>query len=109
MNNELVVFEEMPAAKEIYLIAGWRQWADAGSISSGLPEYLVEHLGARRIGEIRDDSFYLFQIPGMHHFLRPQVRIEQGHRQSLTRPKNEFFYVDRGRRGCSSSSATNLI
>ncbi|GAB4147117.1 MAG: hypothetical protein Fur0021_05760 [Candidatus Promineifilaceae bacterium] len=93
MTHELIVWHEKPATKELYLIAGWRQWADAGSISSGLPQYLIEHLGARLVGEIRDDSFYLFQIPGMHHFLRPEVKLEQGYRKAFTRPKNEFYYA----------------
>lgn len=99
MSNELVVFSELPDSKELYLIAGWRQWADAGSISSGLPQYLIEHLGARQIGEIQDDSFYLFQIPGMHHYLRPQVKLEQGYRQTLTRPKNAFYYAGTADKG----------
>jgi proteasome assembly chaperone (PAC2) family protein len=83
-------------ADETYMIAGWRQWADAGAISSGLPEYLVEALDARKIGEIQSDDFYLFQVPGTHHFLRPEVKLEEGYRQEFRAPKNEFFYADTG-------------
>src|SRR5690606_5346996 len=57
---------EKPAAPEVYMLAGWRQWADAGSVSSGLPQYLIQQTGARKIGQIRPDGFYLFQIPGTH-------------------------------------------
>ena len=64
--DELVEIWEKPTAAEIYMITGWRQWADAGSISSALPEYLVELTAARKIGEIKPGPFYLFQIPGTH-------------------------------------------
>jgi predicted ATP-grasp superfamily ATP-dependent carboligase len=83
---------EIPRAKEKYMLAGWRQWADAGSISSGLPQYLVEKLKARRVGELGSEDYYLFQIPGTHHFLRPQVKLEEGYRLAMSTRDNEFFY-----------------
>ena len=61
--DELVELSEIPVADEIYMIVGWHQWADAGAISSGLPEYLIELTNAHKIGEIRPDGFYLFQVP----------------------------------------------
>jgi predicted ATP-grasp superfamily ATP-dependent carboligase len=98
MNNLLELWER-PLAEEIYMIAGWRQWADAGAISSGLPQYLIEQTGARRIGKIKSDGFYLFQIPGTHHFLRPEIKLEEGYRQELRTRKNEFFYSGDDRKG----------
>jgi proteasome assembly chaperone (PAC2) family protein len=92
--DSLVNLFEQPKAKEIYMIAGWNQWADAGSISSGLPLYLIHHLNARKIGEIKDDGFYLFQLPGAHHFLRPEIHLKDGYRQALDKPLNEFFYAE---------------
>jgi predicted ATP-grasp superfamily ATP-dependent carboligase len=91
--NELVQLSERPAAGK-YMIAGWHQWADAGSISSGLPQYLIAHTRARRIGTIRPDQFYLFQIPGAHHLLRPVVKLDEGYREELEERRNEFFYSD---------------
>lgn len=96
--SELVELWEKPAAAKT-MIAGWRQWADAGSVSSGLPQYLIDHTDARHIGSIQPDSFYLFQIPGAHHFLRPVVKLRGGYRQALERRKNEFFYSGDDRRG----------
>jgi len=90
---------EKPTAKEIYMIGGWHQWADAGAISSALPQYLIDQTGARKIGEIKPDGFYLFQIPGTHHFLRPEIKLNEGHRQELRSRKNEFFYSDSGDKG----------
>lgn len=49
MPSDLVIFYESTSAR--YMIAGWKpQWSDGGEISSGLPQYLVEKLGARKIG-----------------------------------------------------------
>jgi proteasome assembly chaperone (PAC2) family protein len=77
-----------------YMIAGWRQWADAGSISSGLPEYLIKRTQATKVGRIRPHGFYLFQIPGTHHLIRPVVKLNDGHREVLHQRKNEFFYAE---------------
>lgn len=97
--DELVELWEKPEAEEIYMIAGWRQWADAGAISSELPQYLIEQTEARKIGEIKDEGFYLFQIPGTHHLLRPEIKLEEGYRKELRRQKNEFFYAEFGEKG----------
>lgn len=90
---------ERPQAEEIYMIAGWRQWADAGSISSNLPHYLVQQMKARPIGAIRPDGFYLFQIPGTHDLVRPVVKFKEGYPESLEAPRNELFYAGDDRRG----------
>lgn len=90
---------EKPKAKEIYMLIGWRQWADAGTISSGLPNYLVNHTTARKIGEIKSDGFYLFQIPGMHHYMRPTIKLEDGFRQSMEEKRNEFYYSGNDEKG----------
>lgn len=97
--DDVVELWEKPAAKEVYMIAGWRQWADAGSISSGLPQYLIEQTGARKIGEIKPDGFYLFQIPGTHHFLRPEIKLNEGYAEELRTRKNELFYTESDGKG----------
>ncbi len=90
---------EKPVADETYMIAGWRQWADAGSISSGLPRYLIERTGAKKIGEIKPESFYLFQIPGAQHWLRPEIKLEDGYRKELRPHRNEFYFTNQYRKG----------
>jgi proteasome assembly chaperone (PAC2) family protein len=97
--DDLLEFTETPVCEESYMIAGWRQWADAGAVSSALPQYLVDQTGARRIGQIRSDSFYLFQIPGSQHFLRPEIKLQGGYRVELRRKRNEIFYSGDGRKG----------
>ncbi len=90
---------EKPVAEEKYMIVGWHQWADAGTVSSGLPQYLIDQTDAQKIGEIKSDGFYLFQIPGTHHFLRPEIKLDEGYRQTLESKKNEFFYSGDDQKG----------
>jgi len=97
--DERVHLWETPAAKEKVMIAGWHQWADAGSISSGLPAYLIQKLEARKIGEISRDRFFLFQMPGAHHLLRPEVHTKEGVVQEMRVIKSELHYAEFGEKG----------
>jgi proteasome assembly chaperone (PAC2) family protein len=83
---------ETPKAENTVMIIGWRQWADAGSISSALPRYLLERTKSRKIGDVKNDGFYLFQFPGTHDLVRPVVKFEEGFPAQLELPKNEFYY-----------------
>lgn len=96
--SNLELFER-PEAEEIYMIAGWRQWADGGSTSSGLPEYLVNTLGARKIGHIKPDGLYLFQTPVSQFLFRPRVKFEEGYRVEMTGPRNDLYYWENGKKG----------
>ncbi len=90
---------ERPVSEEIYMIVGWRQWADGGSVSSGLPQYLIHQTKARAIGSINPDGFYLFQFPGTHDLVRPAVQFIEGYPVSLTTPHNDLYYSGNERRG----------
>jgi proteasome assembly chaperone (PAC2) family protein len=92
--SDLIELWEKPSASELYLIVGWRQWADAGSISSGLPRYLTQLTDARQIGIIRPDDFYLFQIPGTHDLVRPVVKFKEGFPEAMDSHRNELFYAE---------------
>jgi proteasome assembly chaperone (PAC2) family protein len=94
---DLVELRDRP--KVDYMIVGWRQWADGGAVSSGLPLYLAQQTKARKIGRIRNDGFYLFQIPGMHDLMRPVVQFDEGYPRSLETKRNEFYYTVNGGRG----------
>jgi proteasome assembly chaperone (PAC2) family protein len=95
---DALTFFEKPEASDLVMLTGWRQWADAGSISSGLPLYLVQQLKAHQIGVISPDGYYIFQIPGTHDLVRPVVKFDQGHPEYLQSRRNEFFYAQ-GRKG----------
>jgi proteasome assembly chaperone (PAC2) family protein len=92
-------FWKKPEADEVYLLAGFRQWADAGSVSSGLPLYIVQQTRAEPIGRMSPDGFYLFQVPGTHDLMRPVVRFESGFPESLESQRNDFYYYTDGPRG----------
>jgi proteasome assembly chaperone (PAC2) family protein len=97
--DELIHLDVKPSAADIYMIAGWEQWADAGAVSSELPRYLINQTGAKRIGRVDSDPFYLFQIPGTHGFLRPEIKMQEGYRVALTTHKNEVYYSGDEQRG----------
>lgn len=91
MDNALDL-REKPQHDNMYMLLGWRQWADAGSISSGLPKYLAQETNARKIGSIKSDGFYIFQFPGTHDLARPVVRFENGFPVELETPHNDIYY-----------------
>ncbi len=97
--SEALDFWNKPEADEVYMLVGFRQWADAGSASSGLPEYLIQQTRAKAIGRIRPDGFYLFQVPGTHDLMRPVVRFEDGYPEVLQSQRNDFYYHQDGPRG----------
>ncbi len=97
--SDAVEIWETPRAKQIYMLVGWRQWADAGSVSSGLPQYLVQQTKARQIGVIKPDGFYIFQLPGTHDLMRPVVKFDHGYPESLQVERNELFYTGDRERG----------
>ena len=93
MNDELLVLNEKPPAR--HMIAGWRpQWSDGGEISSGLPQYLIDDLGARKIGEMGDRvsmMCYPFQIPGTHDAFRAGAAYVDGLPNRAMYRENYFY------------------
>jgi len=99
VQNSALEFWKKPDVEEIYMIVGWQQWADAGSVSSGLPEYLIQQSRAQAIGQIKPDGFYLFQVPGTHDLVRPVVRFVDGYPETLETQQNNFYFHRDGDRG----------
>jgi proteasome assembly chaperone (PAC2) family protein len=97
--DDPLLLQEQPLAEEKYMIAGWDQWADAGKVSSGLSQYLIDQTGAKKIGEIETAGFYLFQIPGAHHLIRPEIKLVDGYRQHIASRRNDLFYSGDDQRG----------
>lgn len=98
MSDALELWEQ-PEAEEVYMFIGWRQWADAGMVSSGLPEYLAKQSSAHLIGSVKPDGFYMFQIPGTHDLVRPVVKFNEGYPESLQTQRNEIYYAEVKKRG----------
>lgn len=97
--DDTLEFWKKPEADEMYMLVGFRQWADGGSVSSGLPEYLVHQARAKPIGRIRPEGFYLFQVPGTHDLMRPVVRFDEGYPAALDTQQNVFYFYKDGPRG----------
>lgn len=95
MGNEVQILVE-PVPQAQYMILGWRQWADAGAVSSGLPVYLIEKYQGKLVAQINPHGYYLFQIPGTHDLIRPVIHFHNGFPQSLEVPENHFFLINRG-------------
>lgn len=98
MSQELLVWQEKPASK--FLIAGWtRNWSDGGEVSSGLPKYLIEKLGAKKIGEFSQwvaQMCYPFQAPGTHDTYRPRVAYKDGLPDQQMHRENNFYDAGNG-------------
>jgi proteasome assembly chaperone (PAC2) family protein len=104
--NDLIALVERPQTAETYMVAGWHQWADAGAVSSKLPRYLIDQTRARKIGEIRSEGFYLFQVPGTHKWFRPKIKLDEGHSIDLQARRNEFHFTGDDRKGLVIFSGT---
>ncbi|UCB42197.1 MAG: PAC2 family protein [Dehalococcoidales bacterium] len=97
MSNDLLVLEKeiVRPEKPTFMIAGFNQWANAGNVSSGIPEYLIEKLKARKIGHIRKGDFYIFQLPGSHFLFRPSLKYVEGYEEHYEEePVNDFYYAE---------------
>ncbi len=98
MADELLVLQEKPPCR--YMIAGWKpQWSDGGEISSGLPKYLIDKVGARKIGEMSDTvsmMCYPFQVPGTHDAFRPAASFAEGLPTTGIVRDNGFYYAGDG-------------
>ncbi len=98
MAESLVTFERKPEGR--YLIAGWRrQWSDGGGISGGLPEYLIDKMGALKIGEMGrtvSELCYPFQVAGTHDTYRPKTSYLEGLPASPLQRENGFYDAGNG-------------
>lgn len=92
--NDLIELWETPHVEHTALIAGWRQWADGGAVSSELPKYLIEQTRARQIGTLNSDPFYLFQVPGTHALFRPEIKLQEGYRAELREKRNDIYFAE---------------
>jgi len=88
-----------PEHDNMILLLGWRQWADAGAMSSGLPKYLAQENNAKKIGTMKPDGFYLFQMPGLYDLARPVIEFENGFPVKLDTPRNDLYYAEVGEHG----------
>ena len=98
MASKKLIFKKKPFAQ--YMIAGWRpQWSDGGEISSGLPQYLIDKLEAKEIGNLGTTvsiMCYPFQVPGTHDAFRPGVAFREGLPTREMYRQNGFYDAGNG-------------
>jgi len=97
VEEDLLILERefIKQVEPTYMIAGFSQWANAGNVSSGIPEYLIDKLSARRVGHICKNDFYIFQLPGNHFMFRPPVKYVEGYEEDYKEePINDFHYAE---------------
>lgn len=96
-NNSLVLYKDrLPEPlEETFMIAGFKQWANAGNVSSGIPEHLIQKLQPTKIGHIENDEFYIYQLSGRHYEFRPPVKYKEGYEKAYQEaPRNDFYYSE---------------
>ncbi len=98
MSSEMLILDGNPGGR--YLLAGWKlQWSDGGNISSGLPQYLIERLGARKIGRLGPEIqkiCYPFQVAGTHDTFRPAAAFQDGLPSVAMHWDNDFYDAGSG-------------
>jgi len=102
MKNDLLVLEKeiIKPERPTFMIAGFNQHSNVGNVSSGIPEYLIEKLNARRVGHIRKGDFYIFQLPGSQFMFRPPVKYVEGYEEYYQEePINDFYYAEVSEKG----------
>jgi len=85
MGEDLKIDETVRLHNSVMII-GLGGWGNAGEVSTFTVRYLVDKLGAERLGEVSSEGFYNYLIQ------RPVVSIRRGIIQSYSPPKNELYY-----------------
>jgi proteasome assembly chaperone (PAC2) family protein len=91
---DLLRVDHAPALTRATLVLAFSGWMDGGDVSTGTVQRLVDLLGARRIGEIDPEPFYLYNFPGsmdLAAIFRPAVKIADGLLTAHEMPSNIFY------------------
>lgn len=97
MSSDELILDEEPLLTNTRMVMGFSGWMDGGEVSTGTIEYLVDHLGATRLGEIEPSDFYIYNVPGsmeISALFRPGARIEDGLVEDFIEPTNIFYYSE---------------
>ena len=55
-----VIFYEQPTLRQPDLIAAFLGWPDAAQVSTGTVSYMIDHLPAVKLAEMKSDDYYDF-------------------------------------------------
>jgi len=76
------------------LLMGLSGWMDGGDVSTGTIEWLVREFGAKALGDIDPEPFYIYNFPGsmeISALFRPHTKIEDGLITAYVPPRNTFY------------------
>jgi len=85
---------ERPRLEDGRLVMALTGWMDGGDVSTGTVSHLVGAVGAKRVGEIDPEPFYVLNMPGpmeIATLFRPQAKIEDGLVTAYRSPAATFF------------------
>ena len=95
MTPEAMRIEVRPKLNHPQMVLGLSGWMDGGDVSTGVIRQLVRMLGARKLGEIEPEGFYLCSFPGtmgVAAMFRPHTEIKDGLIVRYEPPANTFYY-----------------
>lgn len=76
------------------MLIAFTGWMDGGDVSTGTVRRLIEYLGGEKIGHIKPEPFYLYNMPGnmeVAALFRPHSKIRRGLLQSVDLPQNDIY------------------
>jgi proteasome assembly chaperone (PAC2) family protein len=94
MSDPRLTMDECPTMTGARMVLGFSGWMNGGEVSIGTVDYLIRRLGARRVGEIDPQDFYIYNIPGsmeVASLFRPHTQIENGLVIDYQPPQNLIF------------------
>jgi proteasome assembly chaperone (PAC2) family protein len=100
MEADRVTIEAPPKLSDGRMVLAFTGWMDGGDVSTGTVEWLTSTLGARRVGAIDPEGFYISSFPGsmeISALFRPHTQIVDGEVRELREPANIFYSADKNR------------
>ena len=64
MEADGVTIEAPPKLSDGRMVLAFTGWMDGGDVSTGTVEWLASTLGARRVGAIDPEGYYISSFPG---------------------------------------------
>ena len=64
MNTDPLEIHAQPRLTDGRMVLAFSGWMDVGDVSTGTVEYLAKTLGARKVGALNPEGFYLYSFPG---------------------------------------------
>jgi proteasome assembly chaperone (PAC2) family protein len=87
-----VKFYSKPTLRKPYIICGLSGSFNAGDISTGGVNYLMNQFDSVKFAEMPASRYHIYQIPGVDS-LRPVFKMQEGLITESQLPVNEFYYV----------------